>query len=251
MIRILVIHKVRLVCDLTAAALAGEPDVEVVACTQCADDGLAVLKQDRIDIAIVSIDLPNNGAFEVTRTIARRYPATMVLISGLIESKALILRCVEGGAAGYILEEDSFTDLVDKIRSAHQQKFKVTPTIGGALIQRLTQLKHQIKTLYAPTREEGWTDPESLTPREWETLRHIERGLTNRQIANALTIEMGTVKNHVHNILAKFNVHSRKHAVITARRLLAEEMYTQTNVTTTAGFTYGPLSSAHAELVPA
>ena len=248
MIRTLVIHKVHLVCELTAAALAGEPDIEVVGCTQSAEEGLAKLKNTQIDVAIVSIDLPDNGAFQLTRAITRQHPDTKVLISGLIQSKAVILRCVEGGAAGYILEEDSFPDLVDKIRSVHQEKFKVTPTIGGALIGRLTELKHQIKTVCALTLDDTWEQPESLTPREWEILHYIEQGLTNREIAQVLTIELGTVKNHVHNILTKLNVHSRKHAVITARRLLADEMHAQANI---AGLTNASIPTSRAELVPA
>ena len=60
-----------------------------------------------------------------------------------------------------------------------------------------------------------------LTEREWEILRLIEQGMSNQEIANSLVIEMGTVKNHVHNILRKLDVQSRKHAVIFARQQFA------------------------------
>jgi DNA-binding CsgD family transcriptional regulator len=65
---------------------------------------------------------------------------------------------------------------------------------------------------------ESFHEPAELTPREWEILRLIEQGMSNQEIANTLVIEMGTVKNHVHNILRKLDVQSRKHAVIFARQ---------------------------------
>jgi DNA-binding NarL/FixJ family response regulator len=153
--------------------------------------------------------------------VTRSGKGIKVLISGLIHSKAAVLRYIEEGAAGYIVEEDSLADLVRKIRRVYANEFHVSPHIGGALIARLAELKRRVNSVRTMSAMESFHEPAELTPREWEILRLIEQGMSNQEIANALVIEMGTVKNHVHNILRKLDVQSRKHAVIFARQQFA------------------------------
>ncbi len=222
MIRVLVVHKIRLTCDLTAAALHIEPDIKVVDFAHSAEEALAKLDKQAIDVAVVNINLPDNGALRFTRAAARSGKKVKVLISGLIHSKAAVLRYIEEGAAGYIVEEDSLVDLVRKIRRVTVNEFHVSPHIGGALIARLAELKRNVTTIRTMSAAESFHEPAELTPREWEILHWIEQGMSNQEIANTLIIEMGTVKNHVHNILRKLDVQSRKHAVIFARQQFAK-----------------------------
>jgi DNA-binding NarL/FixJ family response regulator len=221
MIRVLVVHKVRLTCDLTAAALHNEPDIKVVDFAHSAEEALAKLDKHQIDVVVVNINLPDNGALRFTRAVTRSGKAVKVLISGLIHSKAAVLRYIEEGAAGYVVEEDSLGDLVRKIRRVYANEFHVSPHIGGALIARLAELKRRVNSVRTMSAMESFHEPAELTPREWEILRLIEQSMSNQEIANALVIEMGTVKNHVHNILRKLDVQSRKHAVIFARQQFA------------------------------
>lgn len=221
MIRVLVVHKVRLTCDLMAAVLKDETTIDVVDFARCADEALAKLERGAYDVALVNINLPDNEALRITRTVARTKMAVKVLITGLVESKAAVLRCVEEGAAGYVLEEESLQDLVKKINAVYANQFVVAPQMAGAMIARLAELKRQVTTIRTLATADSFHEPTELTPREWEILGLIEQGLTNQQIADSLVIELGTVKNHVHNILRKLDVQSRKHAVIFARQLMA------------------------------
>lgn len=221
MIRVLVVHKVRLTCDLTAAALHNEPDIKVVDFAHSAEEALAKLDKHQIDVVVVNINLPDSGALRFTRAVTRSGRGVKVLISGLIHSKAAVLRYIEEGAAGYVVEEDSLGDLVRKIRRVYANEFHVSPHIGGALIARLAELKRRVNSVRTMSAMESFHEPAELTPREWEILHLIEQGMSNQEIANTLVIEMGTVKNHVHNILRKLDVQSRKHAVIFARQQFA------------------------------
>ena len=220
MISVLVVHKVRLSCDLTVAALHHEPDIKVRGYAQSAEEALAKLAKRPVDIALVNINLPSNQALHFTRAVARAGRRVKVVITGLIQSKTAILRYIEEGAAGYVLEDDSLADLVRKIRYVYANQFLVSPPIGGALAARLTELKRQVAELRALSSVQSLQEQAELTIREQEILRLIDRGYNNAQIAETLVIEMGTVKNHVHNILRKLDVQSRKHAVIFARSSL-------------------------------
>lgn len=221
MIRVLVVHKVRLTCDLMAAALKEETDIEMVDFARCADEAMCKLVAGSYDVALVNINLPDNEALHITRTVARNKLPVKVLITGLVQSKAAVLRCVEEGAAGYVLEEESLQDLVKKIRAIDSNQFVVAPAMAGAMIARLSELKRQVTTIRTLAATDSYHEPTELTPREWEILGLIEQGMTNQGIADNLIIELGTVKNHVHNILRKLDVQNRKHAVIFARQLMA------------------------------
>jgi len=224
MIRVLVVHRVRLTCDLIAAALRDETDLAVVEHAQSADEALAQTQRQPFDVALVNINLPDNDALRFTRAITRSKKALKVVITGLVQSKAAVLRCVEEGAAGYVLEEDSLPDLVKKIRSVYANEFTVSPNIAGALIARLAELKRKVTTIRTLAASESFNEPAELISREWEILYLIERGLSNQEIADTLVIELGTVKNHVHNILRKLDVENRKHAVIFAREMLSKRL---------------------------
>jgi len=221
MIRVLIVHETRLICDLKAAVLRSEPDIEVVGCVSTTEDALITLRRHVCDITLVSVTLPDDGAFTLTRAIAKLDRPTKILITGVTESKAVILRCVEEGVAGYINTEESLTDLVQKIRCVSHDEFLVSPGIAAALITRISELKKLVTEL------NGFKDMNpnhlyaELTERECEVLGLIEQNYSNQEIANTLCIELGTVKNHVHNILDKLDVRTRKHAAIIARQALA------------------------------
>jgi DNA-binding NarL/FixJ family response regulator len=220
MIRVLVVHKVRLTCDLMAAALKEEQDIAVVDFARCAEEALGKLNSSAFDVALVNINLPDNDALEITRMVARNKLPVKVLLTGLVQSKAAVLRCVEEGAAGYVLEEESLNDLIRKLRAIYANQFVVGPAMGGAMIARLAELKRQVTTIRTLASADSYGEPTELTPREWEILGLIEQRMTNQEIAQKLIIELGTVKNHVHNILRKLDVQNRKHAVIFARQLM-------------------------------
>ena len=219
MIRVLVVHKVRLTCELTVAALNEESNIHVADFARSADEAMAKMAQKRYDVALVSISLPNQDALRITHAAARGTMGVKVLITGLVESKAAVLRCIEAGAAGYVLEEDSLPDLVKKICAVADNRFFVAPKMAGALMVRLAELKRQVTSIHALRQFDSYDKPTELTAREWEIVGLIEQGFTNQQIAGRLVIELGTVKNHVHNILRKLGVQSRQHAVIFARHL--------------------------------
>jgi DNA-binding NarL/FixJ family response regulator len=234
MIRVLVVHRVRLTCDLMAAALKEESDIRVVDHARCGEEALARLNTNRYDVALVNINLPDNDALQITRMVVRDKLPVKVLITGLVQSKAAVLRCVEEGAAGYVLEEESLHDLIKKIRAIHANQFVVAPAMAGAMIARLAELKRQVATIRSLAASDYTHESTELTPREWEILGLIEQGMTNRTIADHLIIELGTVKNHVHNILRKLDVQNRKHAVIFARQRMTGEQAAKTTAVSPA-----------------
>lgn len=206
-IRLLLVNESGLIGNVIRAALEDEPDLKVVASVTNAEEALKIVREQTIDVALVSTRLPEQGALKLTSAIAQLAPSTKVLALGLTEEKKHVLRYVEAGATGYVLRDHSLEDLIETVRAAQDGKVFVSPQIAAAMMERLSNLARMFSDI-----ENNVTDTTSLTSRELEVLELIGKGLTNQQIAEKLVIEIGTVKNHVHSILEKLNVRTRNEA---------------------------------------
>lgn len=223
MIRLLIAHRTRLNCELLAAVLRDEPDIYVAGYAHTYEDALAGIREHKCNAVLAHIGLPNHDALRLARTLRETGAEVNVLVTGLLDSSAAILRCAEEGAAGYVLETDTLADLVKKLRAVHDGKSLVSSSVAFALLQRVAQLKQLTKELNAINLYQVDELFAQLTPREWEVLHLITLGYTNQQIADELVIEKGTTKNHVHNILSKLDVHSREQAALLARHMLGDQ----------------------------
>jgi len=209
MIRVLLVNETRLICNILTSALEDEPDITVIGSAITVDEAIAKLKDEIVDVTLVSTRLPNRGALQILQTISDISPETKALVLGLTENKERVLHYVEAGAIGYVLKDDSVDDMIEAIRAAQAGKSLVSPKIAAALMERVAELAQ----LFANV-ESGVADTTSLTIREKEVLDLLAQNKTNQEIAEELVIEVGTVKNHVHSILQKLGVRSREEAAI-------------------------------------
>jgi DNA-binding NarL/FixJ family response regulator len=206
-IKLLLVNETRLMGNVIEAALNDEPDITVLACVTNVLDAMQIVKEQDVDVVLVSTRLPDQGAIKLTGAITELKPATKVLALGLAEDKKLVLRYVEAGATGYVLKDDSLEDLIETVRAAQDGKVFISPEIAAAIMERLSYLARIFSDV-----ENNIANTTTLTSREQEVLELIGAGLTNQKISEQLVIEVGTVKNHVHNILDKLNVSSRDEA---------------------------------------
>ena len=216
MIHVLLLHKVSLMADLLTAVLKDTPDIKMISATMTMAEALAQLSTGKSDVVLVDATLPCNEIIDFMQIMKETYPQVKLLVTGVIESAAMIIPYLEQGAAGYVLKDESIVNLVDKIRCAQREEFIVSPMIATALIARISELK-QMATELNGYKEHDLHPMDELTTREREVLKLIEQEFTNQEVAKMLMIELGTVKNHVHNILAKLGVGNRQHAVLFAQ----------------------------------
>lgn len=133
-------------------------------------------------------------------------PAVPVVALAVTESEEDIVAWAEAGAAGFLPREGTLDDLEKTVAGVINGETVCSPKVAGLLLRRVTTL--------AATPADG---AGHLTPREREVLLLIERGMTNKQIAQDLGIEVRTVKNHVHNLLEKLRVSRRGEAAARLR----------------------------------
>ncbi|MBS0181097.1 MAG: response regulator transcription factor [Nitrospira sp.] len=129
------------------------------------------------------------------------------IVVGVPNREEDILACIEGeGASGYLLMDSSLDDLIGNIRAVMNGETLCSPRVASLAFDRVSALTRQIESRQVSERAR-------LTKRETEIVRLIDEGLTNKEIAAHLHIEVSTVKNHVHNILDKLHLHNRYSAV--------------------------------------
>jgi DNA-binding NarL/FixJ family response regulator len=207
MVKVLVVHQTLLIGNIIASVLSDEKDITVVGRATTVAEAMSYLEAGQCNMVLISAQLADNGALKLTETAVEINPDTKVLVTGLPESKNIILQYVMAGAAGYVLEDVSVENLLDHIRAVHDDKAIVSPEIAAALMEQISELA------YISSQDQlDTTAVTDLTNREREVLNLIGEGLTNQEIADRLFIEVGTVKNHVHNLLKKLDVNSREEA---------------------------------------
>lgn len=213
MIRVLIVDEVRLMRDAIASVLDDQPDISVAGCATSVSQALS--RAQDCDLVLVNANLPAGGAYRLARAFApggeksagKDRPRLVVM--GLVESQASIVRWVEAGAQAYVGKDASVDDLIRSIRSAHRGDAHVSPEVAGALMRRLAEFAAWFEDLQPRPVELS-----ALTPREMEVLDLLARDFSNQEIADHLVVEVGTVKNHVHSILTKLDVNNRHEAAM-------------------------------------
>jgi two-component system response regulator DegU len=204
------------------AVLHDEPDFHVRTCTDSAAAALAQFARTPCTVTLVSYELGEETALGLVRELVERDQPAKVLITDVPKEDETILHLLEEGAAGYLCTDESWADLVKKIHAVAEDEFLVHPDIAATMMSRIAELNLLLIELDGGNMAKPETVYAELTQREVEVLRLLGEEKSNQEIAQALTIELGTVKNHVHNLLRKLDVCSRKHAAQLARQMLPQ-----------------------------
>ncbi|MEZ4865797.1 MAG: response regulator transcription factor [Caldilineaceae bacterium] len=219
LIRVFIVDRVRAIAEMLAATLAAEADIAVLGFATTADETRAQQALAACQLILISTNLPESGALLLTEWAKQRYPDLKVVVLGLVDNEAVLMRYIEAGVSGYTLITDSIEEVRTKVRAPFAQEAFVAPEVAAALMDRIANLSDMLTDV--------GINPDSyeeLTEREREILELVATGLTNQEIGERLIIENGTVKNHIHNIFEKLNVSTRRDAAIFLSLLQEHEM---------------------------
>lgn len=209
MIRILVVDRIHLAGEALAVVLNKESDMQVVGVAHNVEEALQQIADINCDLLLANAHLYEDSALQLIEEVKSVHPNLKVIVLGLAESEAVIMRYIEAGASGYTLLQDSLDELRLRVRATFNQEAFVAPEVVAALMDRIANLSEILEDVGVVPEQY-----DELTDREREILNLIAAGLTNQAIADQLIIEVGTVKNHIHSIFDKLNVSSRKDAAL-------------------------------------
>jgi DNA-binding NarL/FixJ family response regulator len=197
----LVRHGIRSLLDLA-------DDITVVAEAADGDDALDLVTQHQPDVLLLDLQMPRRDGIATLTALRERGDELPVLVLTTFDDDNLVLRALQAGAHGYLLKDVTLTQLVDAIRTLDDGHTLIQPAVTDRLLRAFTRQPR--------TDDRVLPAPRSLTEREREILRLLASGFTNGQIATALHLATGTVKNHVSTILQKLGARDRTRAVLLA-----------------------------------
>jgi DNA-binding NarL/FixJ family response regulator len=184
-------------------------DVAVVAEAADGDDALAVLTRHEPDVVLLDLRMPRRDGIATLEALRERGDDVPVLVLTTFDDDELVLRALRAGANGYLLKDVTLEQLVVAIRTLAAGRSLVQPAVTDHVLRAVSQRPR-------PAAFDGLAQPQPLTGRELEVLRLVASGYANREIADALHLAPGTVKNHVSTVLQKLGVRDRTRAVLRA-----------------------------------
>jgi DNA-binding NarL/FixJ family response regulator len=196
--------------------LEREPDFEVVGEADDSRSAVDAAIATSPDIILMDLSLPSPGGIETTSRIKRELPSTGIIVLAVEEDEDALFDAIKAGAAAFILKDVGPDDLVTIIRRVGQGEYLINdkvfskPSVASRVLKEFRELAvygQDAAPIFAP-----------LSPREVEILDNIAQGMTNKQVAYALSISEQTVKNHMSSILRKLSVNDRTQAVVYAMR---------------------------------
>lgn len=188
--------------------LATQPDMEVVGEATTGQEAIEQAAALQPDVMLMDLQMPEGGGLMATRAISAAHANTRVLVVTLFKDDESVMAALKAGARGYVLKDADEAEMMRAIRAVSQGEAIFSPSIASRLIDYFAG------TRLPAVQEELFPE---LTEREREILDLIARGESNAAIAEALTITVKTVRNHVSNIFGKLQVADRAQAAIRAR----------------------------------
>jgi len=183
------------------------PDIEMVAEAASAEDALRVAPEVRPDVLLVDIDLPGMDGVQLVKELAPRLPGTRIVMLTVSAADRDLDAAVRFGAVGYLTKDVDAASLVGAVRGVYRGELVMDPMKAARLVKGLVDRQGRERAATP-----GGPPGTNLSPRELEVLRLLAGGLTDREIAAALTISIRTVETHVSATLQKLRVRNRVEA---------------------------------------
>jgi DNA-binding NarL/FixJ family response regulator len=207
MISIAVVDDHEMVREGLKTILGRQPDFEVVGESATADNIVDLVARTKAHIVLLDARLPGKGGAEACRDLAESHPDVRVIVVSTYSDDDLVDACLDAGAKGYVIKDIERFALAQSIRAVYRGEAVIAPAITGRLLDRI-RTRHQSTDSSGPP----------LNASQFEILRLISQGFSNREIAERVHLSENTVKSHVQEIFRKLDVRNRVEAALRATR---------------------------------
>jgi NarL family two-component system response regulator LiaR len=205
-IRVLVVDDESVVREGVVAILSYQSDLDVVAEAENGIQALEAARKTKPDVILLDMVMPKQDGLATIPKLREIVPEARILVLTSFAEADRVYQTIKAGALGYLLKDSTRVQLLQAIRDVAKGQASIHPSVALRVIH---DIDHPSELMYTS---------EPLTPRELDTLRLIARGLSNQEIATALTVHERTVAKYVSNILDKLHLANRTQAALYAIR---------------------------------
>lgn len=212
-VTVLIADDQRLVREGIASLLNIQDGIKVVGMAVDGREAVRLALELSPDVVLMDVRMPEMDGIAATAQIRSRLEDCRVLMLTTFDDEEYIVKALRAGASGYLLKDIPAAELAQAVHLTHAGIYQLSPTVAGKLVGQIGQshASNQGESKALP----DWFD---LTEREYEVLRLVAGGATNREIAEQLFVSEGTVKNHVSNILSRLGLRDRLQAALFAHK---------------------------------
>jgi DNA-binding NarL/FixJ family response regulator len=224
-IRVLVADDQALIRRGMTLMLSVEPDIEVVGQASDGLEAVEMAERLRPDVVLMDLHMPRKGGVAATREITLSLPHTHVLVLTTLDAEETVFDAVRAGAHAYLLKDASEDEVLETVRAMHRGESRLTPQIARKVMDQFRRLASPFGAALAGATGDGSMAPgdvpsaaqaksanfaaETLSDKEEKILSLIAEGKSNKQIAAAVFLAEGTVKNYVSRIMEKLHANTR------------------------------------------
>jgi DNA-binding NarL/FixJ family response regulator len=205
LIRMIVADDDPLIRNSLKIILDMDDSIEVVKVVENGFEAVKICKANFIDIALLDVRMPVMNGVEAIKDICRSTNTKCIILT-TFEEDEYIREALNNGARGYLLKNNPPDKIIDAIKLVYTGN-----TVFGNIV--LEKLKNSINNTDNSIKENGF-EKENFTDREWDIIKVIAEGYSNKEISSELFISEGTVKNYISNILSKTELKHRTQIAI-------------------------------------
>ena len=222
MIKVLIADDQELIRQSLQIVLNSKQDIEVSDVAANGQEVIQCIRKNKPDIILMDIRMPKMDGVQCTKIIKENYPQIKIIILTTFDDDEYVFNALKYGASGYLLKGVSMDELSDAIRTVYSGRAMINPDIAAKVLRLFSQMAQTNYTI--PVEEK---DIRQLTKKEWRIIAQVEKGASNKEIADTLSLSEGTIRNYLSTILNKLNLRDRTQLAIWAVQTNAHKNMTE------------------------
>lgn len=209
MIKIIIADDQELIRQSLNIILGVRDDFSIVGLAKDGNEVLEIVKNQEVDVVLMDIRMPGMDGVECTKILKKLHPEIMIIMLTTFDDHEFVYSALKYGASGYLLKGISMEDLADAIRTVYNGGAMINPEILTTVVSQFQQMA---RSEYEVTIEVLGVD--EITNAEWDIIKLVGQGKSNKEIATEVSLSEGTVRNYISSILSKLNLRDRTQLAI-------------------------------------
>ena len=211
MIRVLIADDQELIRQSLSFVLDAQADIEMVGTASDGREAIELVRKEKPDVVLMDIRMPEVDGVECTRLIKSAYPQIKVIILTTFDDDEYVFGALRYGASGYLLKGVSVKELADAVREVVRGGSIIMPGVASKALEMFARMARGSMQIAIDEKQTA-----DLQENEWRVIREVGCGKSNKEIAAALCLSEGTVRNYMSSVLSKLDLRDRTQLAIWA-----------------------------------
>lgn len=209
MIKVLIADDQELIRQSLQIVLSIKEGISVIGTAENGKKVMDFLKKEKPDVILMDIRMPEMDGVQCTKAIKERYPEVKIIILTTFDDDEFVFSALKYGASRYLLKGISMDELDKAIHTVYKGGAMINPEIATKVVEQFSEMAQSNYDIMIEAQ-----NVEDITEAEWDIIKLVGWGLSNREIADKVMLSEGTVRNYISTILSKLNLRDRTQLAI-------------------------------------